>query len=170
MKATNFKEQNGELGNGLPGYYNVPMYKSENATGDVIMKIEITPEEWEKIKENGFCFWYTRQCGNSGLQPFSMQVETPFVDLYQMNEISAGSIEQFVQAGTKFRNEHVSRDTDIVEIINVIEGRVSYKMLNAYGSTEETKMASFGAFAEFLLSSEHADKWFIVNPKPDGKG
>jgi len=165
MKAVNFEEQNGELGNGLPGYYNVPMYKAENANGDVIMKIEVTPEEWEKVKENGFCFWYTRQTGEAGLQPFSMDVNKPFVQIFQLNEISAGSIEEFVQAGTTFRNEHVGRDVDIVEIITVIEGRVSYKLLNAYGSTEETKMASFGAFAEFLLASEHSDKWFIVNPK-----
>lgn len=165
MKAVNFEEQNGELGNGLPGYYNVPMYKADNAVGDVIMKIQMTKEQWEEIGKNDFSFWYTRQVGESGLQPFSFQTDSPFVKLYGITDLSPETLEALLQAGTKFRNNHVGRDIDIIEIMSVKEGMVAYRLLNAYGSTEETKMCCMLAFSEFLLSSEFADQFLIIHPK-----
>lgn len=164
MKCVNFEEANESLGNGLPGYYNVPVYRAENATGDMIMKVELSPEEIERIAETG-CFWYTRQTGGSGLQPFSFSVEKPFVQMYEMKDLSPENIEALIQPGTTFRNLQVSPDFDIIEILSVINGGVSFKLFNGDGSTNETKLFSFAGFSSFLKNSKGSDQWQIVNPK-----
>jgi len=165
MKAIKFKEQNEELGNGLPGYYNVPIYKCENAQGSVIMKIQMTKEQWEEIGRNDFSFWYTREVGDSGLQPFSFQVETPFVQQYTIQDLSPSGLESFLQAGSRIGNYHVSKDVSLFEVISFIDGGVSLKTFGIKGQTIATALYSFKELSEMLLASQYNADFFIIYPK-----
>lgn len=165
MKAINFDEQNEELGNGLPGYYNVPIYKCKNEQGTVIMKIQMTKEQWEDIGKNDFSFWYTREVGKSGLQPFSFAVESPFVQLHTIQDLSASGLEAILKPGSKLGNYHVSRDITLFEIVNILDGNVSVKRFNTYGETIATNLYPFEVVSQMLTSSDFNADWFIIHPK-----
>lgn len=165
MQAIKFNEQNEELGNGLPGYYNVPIYKCENAQGSVIMKIQMTKEEWEEIQKNDFCFWYTRECGSGGLQPFSFQTSTPFVQQFTIQDLTPSGLESFLQPGSRLGNYHVSKDVTLFEVITMVEGGVSLKSFGATHQPLATSIYSFQQLSEMLTASEYNADWFVIYPK-----
>lgn len=165
MQAIKFKEQTDELGNGLPGYYNVPIYKCENAQGSVIIKIQMTEEQWEEIKKNDFCFWYTRETGGAGLQPFSFQVNSPFVKQHTIQDLSPSGLESFLQPGSIMGNYHVSKDVALFEVMAMVEGGVSLKSFGASHQPLATSIYSFQHLSEMLMASQYNADWFVINPK-----
>jgi len=170
MKAISFEEQNGELSNNNPKYYNVPTHVCNNATGDVIMKIQVTQEEWDQVKENGFCFWYIRQTGNGGLQPFSFQIEKPFRMIPFIKDLSGDNLRKILFNGALIGNSKISSQQPLIEVISAYTDVIAYKVIvprsnDVWGTFSDT----YDKLSRRLIENGHSETYLILNQPEDEK-
>lgn len=157
-----FPEQNTIIAKDQPQYLPIPAYKTDNAQGEVIFKVKFTPEELQQLNENGGEIFVSLWTFNNPMQPIRAMVKSPFVTLYKIEDTRPESLLHIIEAGCKIGNYHIGRDTYIFDVVAIIEGRISIKMLNPSDTTNvlSTRLYTWIELSQVLKSSKHPDQWF----------
>lgn len=158
-----FPEQNTIIAKDQPQYLPIPAYKTDNANGQVIFKVKLKPEELQKLwNETNGEFFISLLTFNQPMQPINIMINSPFVTLYKIEDTTPENLLQIIEAGCKIGNYHIGRDTYIFDVVAIIEGRISIKMLNPSDTTNvlSTRIYTWIELSQVLKSSKHPDQWF----------
>jgi len=168
MDFIEFNEQNTVFAKDQFPYKPLPVYKCENPQGEIIFKIKLNKEELDKLNEDGgemFCSMY--MFGAEAITPIAFHVESPFVTIYEINQVDSESLKAILKTGSKLGNFHVGRDIILFEVVQLTEEqeRFTLRLYDSRGMVINNKFITFEQFSILISNCKHSDKWFIINPK-----
>lgn len=172
MQPIPFPEQNTVIAEHQKEYLPLPAYVTDKPQGEVICRISVSPEELKEIVETGGFYlsvWCFRDSEGkiNAFPPIRCFTENPFVNLYNINDISPAGLYDVLQSGTRIGNFGIGKDIILFEVVSINGESISYKLFRPDGGAViATHLKTFTEFSTLLNEvTKHIEDWFCINPK-----